>query len=61
MHADKKTTLDHEKQRYQGTQKKNVVINNLHSRVRVYYGLMDVVHLDRLQLHVSPSHGLRDV
>ena len=51
----KKTALDHEKQRYQRHARKKVVINNRHSRVRVYnYGLMDVVHLDRLQLRVSP-------
>ena len=62
MRAEKKTALDHEKQRNQRHARRNAVINNRHSRVRVYnYGLMDLVHLDRLQLRVSPSHGLRDI
>ena len=56
----KKIALNHEIQRYQRHARKNVVSNNRHSRVRVY-GLMDIVHLDRLQLHVSPPQGLRDV
>ena len=57
MRAEKKTALGHEKERNHRPAKKNAVINNRrHSRVRVY----NVVHLDRLQLHVSPPHGLRD-
>ena len=36
MHAEKKPPLDHEKQRYQRHARKNFVINNRHSRVRVY-------------------------